>query len=145
MHDLAVQRAGPDSICAQLAGFGLLPEAAGTIDLSNPGPVLVMPPARRKGRRTRWPTGEPVLLGTASEDGRQLVVWCPFEHRNHYHSRHGAIEGCGPGCPCALHADLHGRHGCDCPAGSGDGRRHAHCTEDTPFRRGGYWIREVAR
>jgi hypothetical protein len=130
MPDRTVERAGPDSICAQLAAFGLLPK-----------PVIYR---RRKRRRTRWPAGDPVLLATPSENGKTLEAWCVYCHRVHTHARHGAIEDCGPDCPCQLHADPQGRHRCDCRLGSGDGHRVAHCAEG-PFRRGGYWIREVAR
>jgi hypothetical protein len=125
----------PDSITGQLAAYGLLPEPA--IDLANPAP------ARKRRRRRRWPAGMPVLLATPSRGGRSLTIWCPYCHREHWHGRHGADEWCGPQCGCELHTDLHGWHACTCPVGSGDGHRRAHCATDTPFRPGGYFIREV--
>jgi hypothetical protein len=110
--------------------------AAAVIDLSNPAP----PPKRR---RRRAPAGMPVLRAVASEDGRTLAAYCCWCRRDHFHGRHGAIEDCGPDCPCKLHGDLHRYHACTCPPGSGDGHRNAHCRGDTPFSERGYWIEEV--
>jgi hypothetical protein len=110
--------------------------AAAVIDLSNPHP-----PRKRK-RPPRPRPGRPRLTGHASEDGRKLIVPCPY-CGEHAHGRHGAIEDCGEDCPCILHIKYTNRGRCTCPVGSGDGHRGAHCTGDTPFQATGYWIVEA--
>ena len=138
---------GAVSIAEQLGyGYDLVAPArrgghvAEVIDLSIPTPAR---PQRRKRRRRRWPRGAVVLRAVPGWGGRTLLAWCPYCHKEHVHGRHGAIEWCGEDCPCALHADLHGRHRCTCPVGSGDGPREAHCRRDSgsPFK--GYWVTEV--
>jgi hypothetical protein len=115
--------------------------ATAVIDLSY-GPDDHRPPPRVGRRRTRWPKDMPVLQGTATESGRQLAVWCPWEHRYHYHGRHPSE--CPPGtCECPLHADYNGRGYCRCPVGAADGHRGAHCAGDTPFTATGYYVQEV--
>jgi hypothetical protein len=101
-------------------------------------------PRKRRKRRPR--PGMPVLTGRASESGRLLIVWCPF-CGEHAHGRHGAIEDCGPECPCVLHAEYttRSRVPCTCPAGSGDGHRVSHCRPGSPLLVTGYWVEEVAR
>jgi len=137
-HDLA-SRLGPESIFVQLAAAGLLPESVtAVIDLSN-GPADHRLPPRPGRRRTRWPRGAAVLRAVASEDGRRLLAWCPFCHKEHVHGRCG---GCAPGtCDCPLHSGGHGR--CTCPVGSGDGHRVAHCRPGSPLRATGYYVQEI--
>jgi hypothetical protein len=99
-------------------------------------------PRQRRKRRPR--PGMPVLQGVASENGRLLIVWCPF-CGDHAHGRHGADADCGPGCGCVLHAAYTGRARvpCTCPPGSGDGHRGAHCRDGSPLLATGYWIVEA--
>ncbi|SRR6266516_1308871 len=109
----------------------------GVIELSS-APAAASGTRRRRGGRRKGP----VLI--AARDGRVLRAWCAFCVADHTHSVHGA---CPPGtCGCGLHLDLHGSRGpCTCPLGSGDGHRTAHCVGDSPFKDGGYWLREVER
>jgi hypothetical protein len=73
--------------------------------------------------------------------GVQLRFRCPWCRCWHYHGAHGSCYGCG----CELHRNLHAsRVPCTCPIGAGNGHRHAHCTsERSPWRRTGYYLREV--
>jgi hypothetical protein len=109
--------------------------ATAVIDLSNPHP-------RKRKRPPRPRPGRPRLTGRATEDGRKLVVWCPY-CGEHAHGRHGADADCGEDCPCILHIKYTNRGRCTCPVGSGDGHRGAHCVRDTPFTATGYWIVEA--
>src|SRR5262249_62082780 len=61
----------------------------------------------------------PVLLARLSDDGINLIVWCPFCRFNHYHGTFG---------------DPTGR--------DGEGHRVAHCIDDgSPFKKTGYLLR----
>jgi hypothetical protein len=63
---------------------------------------------------TRLPSAQPTVL-PAYRRGDQLIIFCPHCRREHYHG-----------------------------AAGGDGSRSAHCTDDrSPFKRRGYWLREV--
>ncbi len=62
----------------------------------------------------------PVLLGRG--DGHGLDVWCPHCRRDHHHGRHDPATGC--------RYDGTQRSVCDCPPGTGDGHRVAHCHSD---------------
>jgi len=110
------------------------------IDLSNPVTATTPRPVRRR----RYSAKYPVLVATASGNGRTLLAWCPPCRRQHTHGRHGA---CPPGsCSCPLHENLHGpgRTPCTCPVGAGDGHRVAHCVgPGSPFKTGGYWLVET--
>jgi hypothetical protein len=114
--------------------------AAAVIDLSyGPGDHQPPPPQRKRRRRKPRPA-MPVLLGTASEDGRRLIVWCPFcgEHA------HGRCGACEPGtCGCPLHLEYTTRGRCTCPVGAADGHRNAHCARNTPFSERGYYVQEI--
>jgi hypothetical protein len=117
--------------------------ATAVIDLSY-GPDDHRPPPPPPKRRRRKPRpAMPVLQGAASEDGRLLVVWCPYcgEHA------HGRCGACPPGtCDCPLHGAQQARgRRCICPAGAADGHRIAHCSGDTPFSERGYYVMEVSR
>jgi hypothetical protein len=149
INDPEIQRLEPCSITYQLAAYGLLPEREGeVIDLSNSGPDDQRPPPRQKRRRVRWPRGAVVLRAVASEDGRALLAWCVYCHREHIHGRHGADSDCGPGCGCQLHGGGRcGRGPCTCPVGAGDGPRGAHCSSNSgsPLAESGYWVQEADR
>jgi hypothetical protein len=85
---------------------------------------------------------EPPTL-RARRNGRQLWVWCKYCRKHHYHAAHSSL--CGPECPCPMHTDSWARF-CLCETGSGDGHRGAHCTDSrSPYRPGGYVLREVPR
>ena len=78
---------------------------------------------------------------------RQLTFWCQWCVTWHWHSVHGS---CGDGCRCPMHSDLSAGPWCECPIGSGDGHRVAHCTpplyrtrHDSPWKESGYILREV--
>ncbi len=61
---------------------------------------------------------EPPALNAYRSEHGQLLVWCVYERRWHFHG------------------------GCEGP-GTADGHRGAHCIEVTPYRKTGYYIREV--
>ena len=69
--------------------------------------------------RTSQNNKYPILLAYVSDDGIQLVAWCPFCRKNHYHG------SCGD------------------PTGkAGEGHRAAHCIDPTsPFKETGYILK----
>lgn len=68
-------------------------------------------------------------------------MWCQYCTRWHLHG------GCDRRCPARRSHQSYVPAGtpCDCPPGTGDGHRHAHChVKTSPYRlNGGYVLREV--
>jgi hypothetical protein len=147
VREIKCKRDGLSAIGRQLleiAGAELAGEAGTTtIDLSNaaaPARSVNGMPRLVNRRRSKLP----VLAAWPSADGRFLLGFCPWCQKWHQHARHGADADCGPGCPCPMHGGGHlTARQCLCPPGSGDGHRRAHCPGDTPFKTGGYVVREV--
>ena len=145
MHDGAGQGTCV-SIGEQIAAIEaeLAAEARGAvIDLSSPSAPAKPVNGRPRlvnARRSKFP----VLIAWPSESGRTLNAWCPPCGIFHVHGRHGADSDCGPGCECRLHnGNHHSAAACLCRPGSGDGHRVAHCVGESPFKQGGYVVREI--
>lgn len=78
----------------------------------------------------------PVLDGY--RDGICLMTWCDHERRWH---QHGVCDGT---CPSTLRLGLQPGRDFECPPGSADGHRVAHCgCRHSPYREDGYRVREV--
>lgn len=78
----------------------------------------------------------PTLDARRSRDGRQLIVWCLYCARDHFHGRHSETND------CSYTRDYD--EPCTCPLGTGDGHRAAHCHDpSSPYANSGYVIREV--
>jgi hypothetical protein len=71
---------------------------------------------------SQQPGEPPTFAAFRTADGIQLAFWCDWCERLHYHG------ACGP------------------EWGEGNGHRGAHCIDPaSPYRRTGYFIREVTR
>jgi hypothetical protein len=84
----------------------------------------------------------PVLDARRSADGSQLLAWCKYCRRSHYHGRHRLGTGCiYDWCVTDVIGDV-----CTCPTGTGDGHRVAHChNQKSPYINGGYILKEVTQ
>lgn len=69
--------------------------------------------------------------------GGLVRAWCDYCVKWHTHG------GCNGTCTEKRRKGLSGG-ACECPKGTGDGHRVAHCVdEDSPYRKGGYYLVEI--
>lgn len=81
----------------------------------------------------------PILDAFRAPDG-QLAVWCAHDQRWHWHGGHDPATGCPRQMIRRPLRDVP----CQCPPGTGDGYRVAHChNQASPYRNTGYVLREV--
>jgi hypothetical protein len=82
----------------------------------------------------------PTLSADRLRDGT-LRVWCKYCGKFHYHG------GCVGTCTerrRRLGVNVFQGEPCDCPPGTSNGHRTAHCGKpDSPYRKTGYYVKEA--